>query len=204
MEIESIRREEIRCRIMQVLDANRPFVTLESLLLRSLERYELGIDLNRLRSELKYLQDKRVVENVAPQSESFKPVLTAYGVDLLEGNTEMPPGLSQVKPLLGEAELLRRQEIRWRMLRVADAARPGRVTEQLVWRTLDDCDLLTTKQELRRTMCYLAGKGLLDVEMGKSPEQDWKVSLTAAGVDVVEYTTDCPVGIARPPKYWVE
>jgi hypothetical protein len=53
---------------------------------------------------------------------------------------------------------------------------------------------------MRRELSYLRDLGLVELE---GEESDiWFAKLTAAGVDVVEYTVKSPAGIARPRKYW--
>jgi hypothetical protein len=97
-------------------------------------------------------------------------------------------------------EQRQREEARWRILRVLDAGRPIGVSETIVWRVLADIKLAITLNALRRELTYLRDRGLLEIE-GEDNET-WYARLTASGVDVVEYTSPAPVGIARPRKYW--
>lgn len=53
---------------------------------------------------------------------------------------------------------------------------------------------------MRRELTYLRDLGLVELE-GEDSE-NWFGKLTAKGVDVVEYTTLAPAGIARPKKTW--
>jgi hypothetical protein len=99
-----------------------------------------------------------------------------------------------------DLEQKHREEARWRILRVLDAGRPIAVSETIVWRVLADIKLPLTLNTLRRELSYLKDLGLLELE-GEENET-WYARLTAAGVDVVEYTTTAPAGIARPRKYW--
>lgn len=97
-------------------------------------------------------------------------------------------------------EQKQREEARWRILRVLDAGRPIAVSENIVWRVLADVKLPLTVNMLRRELSYLKDLGLLDLE--GADNETWYARLTAAGVDVVEYTAAAPAGIARPRKYW--
>jgi len=97
-------------------------------------------------------------------------------------------------------EQKKREEARWRMLRVVDAGRPIAVSEQIIWRVLADIKLPLSLNSTRRELAYLRDLGLFELE-GEGHET-WFASLTAAGVDVVEYNSPSPAGIARPRKYW--
>jgi hypothetical protein len=99
-----------------------------------------------------------------------------------------------------DLEQKQREEARWRILRVLDAGRPIAVSETIVWRVLADIKLPLSLNTLRRELSYLKDLGLLEVEGAEN--DTWYARLTAAGVDVVEYTIAAPAGIARPRKYW--
>jgi hypothetical protein len=99
-----------------------------------------------------------------------------------------------------DLEQKQRDEARWRILRVLDAGRPISVSETIVWRVLHDIRLPMSINSVRRELFYLRDLGLIVVE-GDDTEI-WLARLTARGVDVVEYTIEAPVGIARPRKYW--
>jgi hypothetical protein len=99
-----------------------------------------------------------------------------------------------------DLEQKQRDEARWRILRVLDAGRPISVSETIVWRVLHDIRLPMSINGVRRELCYLRDLGLILIE-GDDTEI-WLARLTARGVDVVEYTIEAPVGIARPRKYW--
>ncbi len=99
-----------------------------------------------------------------------------------------------------DLEQKNREEARWRMLRVVDAGRPIAVSEQIVWRVLADIKLSLSLNTVRRELSYLRDLGLIELE-GEDAET-WFAKLTANGVDVVEYTSASPAGIARPRKYW--
>ena len=99
-----------------------------------------------------------------------------------------------------DLEQRKREEARWRMLRVVDAGRPIAVSEQIIWRVLADIKLPLSLIAVRRELAYLRDLGLLELE-GESDET-WFAKLTASGVDVVEYTFPSQAGVARPRKYW--
>jgi DNA-binding transcriptional ArsR family regulator len=95
-------------------------------------------------------------------------------------------------------EQKQREEARWRILRVLDAGRPVPVSEAIVWRVVSEMNLQLSPNSIRRELSYLRDLGLVDLlnENGDT----WFARLTAAGVDVVEYTTAAPAGIARPRR----
>lgn len=99
-----------------------------------------------------------------------------------------------------DLEQKRREEARWRILRVVDAGRPIAVSEQIIWRVLADIKLALTLNSVRRELTYLRDSGLLELEGEQS--ETWFARLTASGVDVVEYNFPSPAGVARPRKYW--
>lgn len=91
-----------------------------------------------------------------------------------------------------------REEARWIILRTCDAARPMAARENQIARILADVALGMTERELRRELTYLAEKQLLSIPNLKA--KVWHGSLTAYGIDVVEYTKDAPPGIDRPSE----
>src|SRR5260370_10700051 len=99
-----------------------------------------------------------------------------------------------------EVEQKRREQARWRVLRVIDAGGPIAVSEQIIWRVLVDIKLSFSLIGIRRELAYMRDLGLVELE-GEDTET-WFAKLTASGVDVVEYTFPAPAGVARPRKYW--
>ena len=97
-----------------------------------------------------------------------------------------------------DLEKVRREEIRWRLLKALDAGRPHSVTEALLLAVLDDVHLTVTELELRRELDYLRDRGLVTIT--GEIDNDWQADLTRDGIDVVEYTVEVEPGIARPPK----
>jgi len=90
------------------------------------------------------------------------------------------------------------ESARWYILLVLDAGRPIGASEDIIQRALDDSALKLTQAELRRELDYLRDRKLIELK-GEDTDH-WHAELTAAGVDLVEYTVECRPGIARPPK----
>lgn len=97
-------------------------------------------------------------------------------------------------------EQKQREEARWRILRVLDAGRPVPVSESIIWRVVSETNIQMSLNAIRRELTYLHDLGLLEIE-GQDSEH-WFAKLTAAGVDVVEYTVAAPAGVARPKQAW--
>jgi hypothetical protein len=99
-----------------------------------------------------------------------------------------------------DLEQKQREDARWRILRILDAGRPIGVNEDLITRVLNEVELPITIQGVRRELTYLRDLDLIKIDGEES--LTWSAKLTAAGVDIVEYTMPAPAGIARPKKYW--
>jgi len=98
-----------------------------------------------------------------------------------------------------DMERLHREEIRWRILKILDAGRPGNVPETIILRAVQDAALAATPSTLRRELDYLEERVLVKISGRES--MVWAAELSRTGVDVVEYTIDCQAGIARPKKW---
>ncbi|AWK43110.1 MULTISPECIES: hypothetical protein [Photorhabdus] len=97
---------------------------------------------------------------------------------------------------------VRRESLRWSLLVALNKTRPYTASETLL---LDISRAIypdVTALELRKELDYLADRKLID--LNKQPSGSWFADLTRIGVDVVEYTVECSLGIARPEKYWSE
>lgn len=94
----------------------------------------------------------------------------------------------------------RRESMRWLLLNALNNARPLGAMDQLMLTVTQDMYPDTTANELHQQLEYLKDKDLVDIN--KRPDGHWHAKLNSNGIDVVEYTIDCPAGIARPAKYW--
>ena len=65
---------------------------------------------------------------------------------------------------------------------------------------MSETHLRLSPNGVRRELTYLRDLHLVEIE-GEGGE-NWFAKLTAAGVDVVEYTVAAPAGIARPKRSW--
>jgi len=92
----------------------------------------------------------------------------------------------------------RKEEARWRILRVLDAGRPIGASEHIIWQVLNGVKIPFSPNELRRELDYLRECELIEID--GEDTGTWYAKLTRAGIDVVEYTVPVQPGIARPPK----
>lgn len=97
-----------------------------------------------------------------------------------------------------ELERHQREEARWRLLFAAYHSTPMAIGETVLWRTITDLAIPCTPRDIRRELTFLERSGLISIS-GQNRER-WSVELTAAGINVVEYTIDAPAGITRPPR----
>lgn len=95
---------------------------------------------------------------------------------------------------------VRRESMRWYLLNALDKARPLGALDVLLLDVVRSIYVDVTVNELHQQLDYLQGHGLIDIV--KNPNGHWHSRLNYNGIDVVEYTVDCPKGIARPAKYW--
>lgn len=94
----------------------------------------------------------------------------------------------------------RRENLRWLLLNALNNARPLGAMDVLVLTVVQAIYPDATANELHAQLAYLENKELVDIN--RKPDGHWHSILSSNGIDVVEYTVDCPAGIARPAKYW--
>lgn len=99
-------------------------------------------------------------------------------------------------PLVGiDIEAVRRGQIRWLCLEQLDRIRPDVMTELALLAIIQVVYPNASHIELRRELDYLKLCTLLTIS---SKLDMWHLTLTYQGIDVVEYTSECPDGIGRP------
>jgi len=100
---------------------------------------------------------------------------------------------------IDDLQKARRENARWRVLKILDAARPCELLEDLILDALRAQGIDITQHELRRELDYLRDRKLIQISGEDTPR--WRAELTHYGVDIVEYTVECFPGIARPKKW---
>ncbi|ENX20176.1 hypothetical protein F892_03099 [Acinetobacter vivianii] len=101
---------------------------------------------------------------------------------------------------MSDLDKARREGTRWLLLISLNRARPIGCSDAILLDVVNALYPRTTVVELHSQLEYLQNKKL--VEIDRKPDGHWNSKLNSEGIDVVEYTTECPPGIARPAKYW--
>ena len=95
IDIEKAQREQLRWRILKVLDAGRPMPVSEMVILQVMQDSALPVTPSGLRRELDYLEDRRLVVLTGRNGPVWSGELTHYGVDLVEYSVECFPGIAR-------------------------------------------------------------------------------------------------------------
>lgn len=106
-----------------------------------------------------------------------------------------PAIASAPESLLTLHVMVRHEQLRWVSLQQLDVARPEAMTDEALLGLARSVYPDASSRELRRELDYLEDHGLLRIERRSD---FWHLKLTWQGVDVVEYTSECPAGIGRP------
>lgn len=107
-----------------------------------------------------------------------------------------PASAPATESLNAQRVKVRREQMRWLCLLCLDGARPEATTDEALLALIRSVHLDSSSSELRREIDYLEMHGLLRIE---KRSDFWHLKLTWQGIDVVEYTSECPAGIGRPP-----
>jgi hypothetical protein len=91
-----------------------------------------------------------------------------------------------------------REFIRWIILRMLYACRPGAANERIILRVLRSLDFNCELEDVREAINYIQSIGLATARHNR--RQGGQARLTALGVAVVEYSIVAPSGIGRPRK----
>ncbi|HJU12181.1 MAG TPA: hypothetical protein VJ728_14955 [Candidatus Binataceae bacterium] len=89
--------------------------------------------------------------------------------------------------------------IRWMILRMLYACRPGTASEEIVVRVLQNLDFDYALEDVRQALDYMESAGLAVIR--RTVRNGQRARLTKLGVAVVEYSTPAPSGIGRPRRW---
>jgi hypothetical protein len=95
VDLEKVQREEIRWRVLAVLNAGRPKPVTESLVLRVLTDVSLPATPASLRKELDYLEARKLITIKDESAPVWMCELTHLGVDLVEYTVPCHPGIAR-------------------------------------------------------------------------------------------------------------
>ncbi len=93
LSIANFRQQEMRWRILRILNISRPIGVSESLINMVLNDQNFNAGLSELRRELDYLEKKQLVKILTYPTWIIE--LTATGIDVVEGNVECPAGITR-------------------------------------------------------------------------------------------------------------
>ena len=99
-----------------------------------------------------------------------------------------------------QVEQARKESARWTILQTTGIGGHIGVTEAMLLPVLRGQWLGVSQGFMRTQIDYLQSRGLVTTE--RPALKPWRIQLTRAGHDLVDYVTDCEPGIARPVKYW--
>lgn len=95
MDIEREQREEMRWRVLVVLNAGRPKPVAETLILRVLTDVALPATPHSLRRELDYLEHRSLIHITNCERPTWMCELTRLGVDVVEYTVACDPGIAR-------------------------------------------------------------------------------------------------------------
>jgi len=90
----------------------------------------------------------------------------------------------------------RSESIRWYLLVALNVARPAGAGTPILLTVIQANHADATELEIRRELDYLKDRKLITITA--DPLDRWHCELTHYGVDLVDYTSECFPGIARP------
>jgi hypothetical protein len=95
VEIERLRREDARWKILQVVDAGRPVGVNESIIRRVLGDVELPIPRDEVRRDLTYLRDLGLIELGGEDEAEWFAKATPAGIAVIEFTAPAPAGIAR-------------------------------------------------------------------------------------------------------------
>lgn len=95
IDLEKNLREQVRWRILRILDVGRPSGVSEETLQLALDDARLPVTPHELRRELDYLEDRKLVCILDRDTPMWAAELTHYGVDLVEYTVPVHPGIAR-------------------------------------------------------------------------------------------------------------
>ncbi len=190
-DLNKVRREQLRWRLLLVLDSARPARVTESLLLGALQAAGFDVSAEGLRKHLDYLKDRSLC-----RSDRDGWGLTYLGIDVVEFTVDCKPGIGRPESVVNTTDRLRRERMRLRMLAVLDTSRPVSMSDNFLAEVLACASYAVTPSELRRQCDYLELRDLVQIQRGA----EWLIEVTHYGTDLVEGNHEPFPGIAAPPK----
>jgi ribosome biogenesis SPOUT family RNA methylase Rps3 len=95
IDIEKMKREQLRWLILETLNSARPIGANEGLVLNVVNDVQGAVTALELRRELDYLADRGLATVTGKQSSIWHAELTREGVDVVEYTVECDPGIAR-------------------------------------------------------------------------------------------------------------
>lgn len=95
IDMEKVRREQLRWIMLLALNHARPYGVVEVILLATAQGVYPDATALEIRREVDYLKDRRLVEVTKAPSGPWHVELTRYGVDIAEYTIECEPGIAR-------------------------------------------------------------------------------------------------------------
>lgn len=97
MDMERIRRENIRWHILVAANSGSPHAVAETLLLSAIQSIPVECTALELRKQLDYLEDRKLLELERHEGAPWTATLTRHGVDFVEYTIDAEPGIARPK-----------------------------------------------------------------------------------------------------------
>lgn len=95
IDIERMKREQLRWLILETLNSARPIGANEGLILQVVNDIQGAVTALELRRELDYLADRQLVEVTGKQTQMWHAELTRDGVDVVEYTVACDAGIAR-------------------------------------------------------------------------------------------------------------
>lgn len=97
MDMDKVRREQIRWLALVATNAGRPFPVAEPLILGAIQGVPVQCTALELRRELAYLEDRKLLHLYQLEGAPWLAELTHHGVDFVEYTIAAEPGIARPK-----------------------------------------------------------------------------------------------------------
>lgn len=97
IDMEKARREELRWVLLLALNAARPMGTSETVIKNAIEPVILDITQHEIRSELDYLESRKLVSVTDRDALVWHAKINRYGIDVVEYTVPCDPGIKRPK-----------------------------------------------------------------------------------------------------------
>lgn len=95
IDLQKARREELRWLILLALNAARPMGTSEAVIKNAIEPVILDITQHEIRTELDYLEERKLITIDRKDTPSWFAKINRYGIDVVEYTVPCDPGIKR-------------------------------------------------------------------------------------------------------------